>query len=396
MNNIISYTMKKGPVLMLGKGLAALISLVPILMLGALESKSTVGIYNYVLAIASIATLFTLPGMNNSLVRSVAQGRGGEITAVIRARIRWGFLGTCSLLIISLYYFIIDSQILALILLIVSLTIPFFNTFAPTVQSFWHGKKYFGTQAFYSVVNKAGIALIVGIIIALTDNPVLLVSSFFIAAWIIGKALYSSIATPVPEPIHAETFSLGKHLTVMIAATKVANNIDKIIIWKLLGPISLATYALAQLPITKITETIPFQPLILPIASTGDLNSVTKTSTLRYIGFLLFLSVPTALILSLSAPFFYTLVLPQYAQSIPLFQSLTVLVALSPLLIVDSLLIGTFQKKKLYLSQILPPLLKIVLLLILIPVYGIWGAVSALIISEIIRGGIALALLYVL
>jgi len=72
------------------------------------------------------------------------------------------------------------------------------------------------------------------------------------------------------------------------------------------------------------------------------------------------------------------------------FSNKFLVIFLVPFQLIESSLIVALKKKALYITSISTSCLKLVLFLILVPFWGIWGIVAAILIAEVLRSLLAL------
>ena len=125
-------------------------------------------------------------------------------------------------------------------------------------------------------------------------------------------------------------------------------------------PAQLAFPKLSERPIPELRRTLPRKVLLL---SAG--------------------MALIALMYAMSAPYIFQLIFPQYISSVFFTQVLAFTLIPAPFILFNQVLVAHMKKRELYISRIALPVLKIGLLLILLPLFGIWGAVSAIIITQI-------------
>ena len=162
--------------------------------------------------------------------------------------------------------------------------------------------------------------------------------------------------------------------------------LDKVIIWHFLGAAPLAIYIFALSPIQKIQEILPIMPLALPKLGENKIGKEEKRGIISKFLRLFAVTVPATVVLILIAPLLYKLIFPQYLDSIVYFQGLSLLIALSPFLLLSAALVTEIKKRALYIINTVAPPLKIILFLALIPHFGIWGIIAAILIDELLKG----------
>ena len=87
----------------------------------------------------------------------------------------------------------------------------------------------------------------------------------------------------------------------------------------------------------------------------------------------------------LSAPFIYALFFPKYIDAVIYSQVFSLIMLFFPSVLFQQALIAHMQKKQLYILQTFIPILKILLLLFLLPLFGIWGALASMFCTETLR-----------
>ena len=342
------------------------------------------GTYRFVLAGAGIIGAFSLFGMGTAVTRAVAQGYEGVLRAGRKEMLRWGIFIALMSFGAALYYFLNGNIELATSFAIVGIFHPLFSSFL-LYGSFIAGKKDFKTQAIYSSVQNAIPAALLAGTVFFTNSPVLVVLAYFASQAGIAFVLYvATLRVFRPnDSVDAHTLRYGKHLSLMGIIGKVAENLDKVLVFHYVGAVELAIYAFALTPIThlKMLNDIPAQ-LAFPKLSERPIPELRRTLPRK----VLLLSAGMALIAlmyAMSAPYIFQLIFPQYISSVFFTQVLAFTLIPAPFILFNQVLVAHMKKRELYISRIALPVLKIGLLLILLPLFGIWGAVSAIIITQI-------------
>jgi len=368
----------------IGKSSIFLISLLTMIIFSNWTSKETYGTYRYILSIIAILNIFSLPGMNTALTRAIARGKEGMFILCAKTKIKWALIGAGICLTISSWYFYRQNFNLGISLLIASI----FLVFPPSLNlflSFWQGKKRFDIQTKYSVLSNslASLALITTIIF--TNNLALIVFAFF-ASQTLFKAIFFNLSLKrvANQEKEKDTLSFGKHLTLMGSATLLGNQIDKIILWQILGPTAVAIYSFAQLPLLRARELVPVGPLALPLLSQKNVKKI-KKELFKKFSKLFLISIPLVILLILSAPLFYKILFPFYSASIPYFRALSLMLIFLPFSLLGTALVTEMKTKELYIIRFTGPIIRIALFLILVPFYGIWGIIFATLITEILN-----------
>lgn len=360
-----------------------LIILLKTLAFGRWIEPSVYGTYSFILSMAAIFAIFSLPGIDTALIKAIARKKEGTLLLALREKIKFSFLGSFASLILALWYFYNQNWILGSSFMIVTVLLPFYNSFN-LFLSFWIGRKDFKKQSEYSFLVTALIALVMIPIIALTENVVWLILIMFLSSSLFSGILFlKTLKERKNNDVFLETIDFGKSLTLMGAINHFTFFLDKIILWKFFGPVQLAIYSFAQIPILQIQGAIPIFHLALPKIGEKETEEM-KKGILKKFKKLFFISIPLAILAASISPYFYKIALPQYIDSIPYFQAFCILIALFPFTLLDTTLIAEVKKKELWILQTVVPISRIVLFITLIPLFGIWGIVTSIIISDLI------------
>lgn len=383
------YLASGGFWMVLAQGISSGSALALALVLGNFLPPETYGTYKYVLSIAGILSIFVLPGMDTAYVRATAQGHAGTAGAIANVRMRWGLVGGGIGLLGSLYYYLNGNSELGTALLIIALTLPVFDTFT-LYQAYYSGTGQFGRQA-----RNHGIAQVVSVAslicaALLTDSVSVLLLAYFLPLLLVRLTLYRLTfrgMTPDDPAIERETVSYGWHLTLMNILSVVASNADKILIWQFLGPAEVAIYTFAvampeQLkgPLKGVSD-LAFRKFAKqsPDHIRQGLPGLWRKLLLYALGLL---GISIAYIIA--APLLFSVLFPQYQESV-FYSQIFMVSALGLVGTIPLAVLGAHRKlKEQYIFFTSQPVLQILLYLLLIPFWGIMGAIVARILMRVL------------
>jgi len=378
-----------------GRVFSFLASFLLFFVFGRFVSKEIFGIYQYVLSMAGILGLFSLGGINTALIRAIAKGIEGSFLPAMKERFKFGMLGSFFSFLISLWYFLHGNYILGTSFLILGIFLPFLATFA-SYGIFWQGKKRFDVQNKYFVSqNFLAVFILICFILLFRENAILIVFGYFFAFTISELIFFlktiKNIKNIRDTHIEKETISFGKHLTIMMIPTTFSLQIDKVILWQFLGPVQLAIYTFGLRIVQRISEIVPFSALALPKLSERDVRKIKRGILEKFLKLFL-ISIPLTLIYVLICPLFFKIFFPAYLDSVPYSQVLSLILLFSPFSFLATSFLAEAKKRELYILNFAPQILKIVLFFILIPLFGIWGAVFSILFSQIFYSALTLYL----
>jgi len=371
--------------LTLAKGVGMFSSLLLATAMANLISPEVFGTYKFVLAAAGVIGAFSLVGMGTGIIRAVARGHEGALRSGISAYLKWSLGMVAMSFAAALYYYINGNNTLAIALLLVAVCNPILIGYSFFSQ-FLSGKKDFKTQSIFDSIADFIPALLLISSLFLTQNPILLILVYFMSGIAINLTLhYFTIQKYRPnDSVDPETIPYAKHLSLMAVVGKIAENIDKVLVFHYMGAAQLAMYAFAQTPIAqlKLLNEIPAK-LAIPKLSTRNLAELKKTLP-RKIFFLVGVMTIVAISYIVIAPLVFKLLFPKYLEAVIYTQVLALSLILTPGSIFNDALMAHLKKKELYISQTVLPIVKIALFILLLPPFGIWGAIWATIASQCI------------
>ncbi len=384
----------------LGQTISSLAVLLLAIAFANLVPPDIYGTYKYILSLAGILAIFTLPGMNTALMHATARGSGSTIHAVTRTRILYACAGSVLALIASAYYLYYENIQLSFALLILAASLPLFDTFT-SYLSYLVGKKRFDLRAKYHAFTHVVSTLVLIVTLLFTDSVIFILLAYFIPFMSIRVALYYHVARTIPhtstQSDDTEVIRYGKHQTAMQILSMAANEFDKILIWKFVGPLHVAMYTFALAipeqikgPLKGVGElAFPKFAAQTPEQIKKNLPALWRKIALYALGLFVI-----SLLYILTAPYIFMLVFPQYMESVQ-YSRLYALTIVTHVASIPIAILGAQKRTKtLYVISTIQPVITIGLLVLLVPPYGIMGAIVALMLSKFITTIICLGSLF--
>lgn len=374
-----NYFLKGGIWLGLDQTVSIILGLVLSVAFANLISKETYGNYRYLMSIFGILTIFTLPSMNLAVTTSVAKGYSGSLLKILFARIRWGLIGSVASAALSVYYlFFKGDPVLGFAFIVMTAFLPVSDSLNVYV-GFLRGRKLFKLQTYYSVITRVASALVLIGALFLTDNLFLILLAFFLPYIFLRLIFFWRSYKTIPAGAQGDpkVISYGKHLSGIQLVNVLVNSLDNLLIFNFLGPVSLAVYNIALLPISKIQQFFSvFTELALPKfseAAPGSvrknlLRKVIKMSAIVILGIILYVA---------AAPVVFKIVFPKYPESIGYSLWLGLGLIGLPFGFIYTFLQSQALEKKIAQYNFSIRAVQILLTLTFIPLYGIAGAVIA-------------------
>ena len=382
------YLASGGFWLVLGQTVSALSALTLAVAFANLVPQETYGAYKYVTSMAAMFAIFSLPGIGVAVTRASAQGNEHVIHSATRARVLCSLAGTLIALLGSGWYWIHNNNELALALLIIAAALPVFDT-TTLYFSYLAGKRRFDLQTkYYAITQGISVAIVVAVLFV-TDNLLAILLAYFLPLATVRAVFYFAIAQKIPpkkqDEIDKETREYGFHLTAMNILGTIAGQVDKILLWQFLGPAQVAIYTFA----IAIPEQVKG-----PLKGMADLAFTKFASQTpeefrrnlpflwRKIGLYAIALFGVSIAYILAAPFIFALLFPLYMDSVLYSQIFALSLVTGASSIAMAILSAQKKTVQQYVITTVQPLISIGLFLLLIPLYGVMGAIIAFVMSR--------------
>ncbi len=370
------YLTKNSVWLIAGQILSSALALALAVAFGHLASQETYGNYKYILSVIGLFSSLSLAGIGPAVTQATAQGHDGSLRQGFWLSLRWsGMIVTLSLLG-ALYYLLIAHNIfLAAALCLSAFFVPLINSFS-LFDAFLIGKQQFKRDTIYTTINNA--VPVVALIISLffTQRAVILIVVYLVANTL-ADAFFYILSRKQEENTKTDSgvFSYSAHLSVMTIINTIADKIDSLVVFALLGPAQLAIYSYAIAMPEQIKGILKILgPLSLAKFTQRKISEIKENIWTR----VRYLAIGIALITFLyiaAAPVLFKVLFPAYTESVFYSQ----IYALSLLLAVTTPMGIIFQShkkiKELYIASNSSSLFLIIAIPLLTYYFGVIGAI---------------------
>ena len=347
--------------------------------------KNILGTYQFILAIASILAVCTLSGVGTAIVRSVARGEEGMFRYGFRLKLKWSVIIVIISGVIATYYYLMGDVTLATAFLIVGVATPLIESFR-LYEDYLRGKEAFKQTVTLGFWRKPIPLLAVAAAAYFSNDVLVLIAAYFISHTVSYGLVYFQVVKKYRPPVKksASALTLSAHLSVMRVITMITTNIDKIVIWHFLGPVAVASFTIAQVSTRYAGGTLnSLAAIALPKVARQDLKILQSTLPRKVAIFTLGMMF-AALVYVLLVPLVFSVVFPQYPESVIIAQILSVFFILSPSKIFSQVLIAHDLLKAQYMIIITSPLTLMTSLWVLTPKYELLGAALSVVITGIL------------
>jgi len=371
-----------------GKGIGIVSGLILSVAFANLLPKDAFGTYQFVLSLAAVVSAFTLTGLKTAILQAVSRGYEGALWRGFITYLKWSIGIALGGFTLAFYYFVNDNNTLAVSFLIIGALAPFLESFKLYPQ-FFAGKKDFRLVTLFETCHKPLPITAILLTLFLTNNPVIIVFVYFLSHTVTAGVLFWYMLEkykPGDTIEHGSMLNYAKHLSFLNILGSIADNLDRILLFHFVGPAQVAIYSFARMPqsyLSNITGII--KTLLFPKMSTQSMGTLKKTLP-RKLFLLLLVLLGIVIVYIFTAPLIFRFLFPQYLDSVLFSQVLALIILFSPLGMVRLIFYAHARKKEMYTLSVGGQVLKIALLLVLLPLYGIWGAIIALFATRAIIG----------
>lgn len=386
------YLIGGGFWLILGQFAALLAGFLLTIVFANLLSPTTYGNYKYVISLFGMLEIFSLAGMGTAMEQAVARNLEGSFYTLFKTKLKWASLGSVAALGGAVYYWLQGNAIFSAPLLISAVFLPLMNASGIYIN-FLTGKKLFNIQTRYRIITQIIFAAVIITALFLTQNIFWLVAAYLMAHTFSNYFFYllTKHKFQPNKQEDGQTLNYGKHLSVMGIISQAAMYLDKILLFNFLGPAQLAIYSFATLLPEQIQNILGnITTLAMPKLAPKPPEEIRIGMMKKFWKLFLFTGVIIILYIII-APYFYKIFFPQYLGSIFYSQIFMISSISIPAGFLGIVFQAKMMKKELYLIKI-APFINIILLPILIPFYGVFGAIMALLGAQIFKVGLILFL----
>ncbi len=387
------YFAKSVSWLTLGNGISSVVVFLVAIAYANWLPRETYGTYRYILSIASILGIISLRGHYTAVVQAVARGYEGTLQAANRARLAWSSIGSGVAILIALYYQWLHNYPLAVGMVLVALFLPWLESFT-TFDALLQGRKNFSASARYQIIGRLINGTLTIITLFLTDN-LYIVTLTYLVSWAGIRLFQHWYVMRHHQPnnlVDAPSLRFGFHLSINGVISSIANYLDQLLIFNLLGPIQLAVYSFALKPADQLKSILRLVgDVALPKFASKKQQNVGAQILKKALLFGAAIAVIVAIYI-IAAPWLFTLFFPQYQDATFYSQLIAISLLSSPLFLIISYFQSRKMLKEIYTFNTSVAVIQIAMTLILIPLYGVFGAVIAKLLSRFVNLAVSLIL----
>jgi O-antigen/teichoic acid export membrane protein len=356
-------------------------------------TKEEYGLYLYLTYLIGFVSVLALSGADKELILEIANKKYGSYKFLFFKKILFSLIGSFVFFGLSLYWYFNSSIEVALFLFLVGFLFPFMNAFK-LYNSFYLGKRSFFILFKLTSFREILFLLIVLFVVLMNYNFfiffILTILGFFIFD---AYSFYSSLKVINSNKIEKEITSNSWKFTGINSLPSILNFVDDIIMGSVLGMGALASYRVALMFPEEVKHLSGVVSSVL--ISRFAIKNYSKFKLLRIMFFSFLLNLLLVIILFIGVKFAIEYIFPDYKDIIIFAQ----LAFISALFVFPSVVLNTYlnaKRKFVDLTKVVfsTSILKFVGFVIFIPLFGIEGAISVIIIDDIIQFFILIYLVF--
>ena len=348
-------------------------------------NRDIFGEIRYIAAVLAILSLFSLPGASSIVIQSSATIGKKRVLQIIKNQFKWGLIATIGALCFSFVYFLKGDMGLGYGFLVGGFFAPIANLYQ-VPGHLLAGLKHFRNKTFVdgAIMSAIIIGAILGTLFTHNVPGTLL---FYFGIQSIATLVFLLYAVKkIPEndtTNSAEILDIthSRQLTIFQAPFTFLPALEKVFIFLLLGPSSLAIFTIAVLPIEHMRGA--FKSLLqFSVLPHFEDETKTRLSLKKWLGTASLLTTGGIIALLIFIKFVLPIFFPQYIEVISLSFVLILAIIPIPLQVLTLALIASRKIKDLFLYAGSLTMVNVVTFLALIPLFGLMGAIVAKVITE--------------
>lgn len=340
-----------------------------------LTTKELFGQYQLILAVLATVSIFSLPGMNTAIQKSVSQGFDGGYKKAIRVSLLFSLVGVPILLGVGIYYYINQNPLPGLTLMMSSIFFPVIYSLGKWVPLLQGKEKFDITTWYLSIQTIFNTMIMIAVLFFYADNLLVIMFAYFAILTVFNLLWYWKSLKYIQNKKDENTISYGIFLTKLRVLAILVTHIDKLIIGIFMGMGHLAVYAIG------VNTGVQVQNLFRGFL-TITTPRIAKRNTLKAKNYILVfcVSVILSVMIILILPALMTLMFTdKYANSIYLSQ---IVVAFLPFYVINNIYTKHFtyytaNKKILFYQTIAAPIIRLGLMAVLIYYFQLAGLAIA-------------------
>ena len=374
----LPYYVENGFWASLGQAIQIILAIALSVVLARFTSEKVLGQYNFLLSILTIFSIISFPGVNISLLRAIARKKHGTYKRAVKFSFLWSLAAVPLLLLTGAYYYFYANRVIGIGIFIASGFFPFLFPFTKW-DTLYQGQSKFNLSTLYGSLKVIIIAGFVSFSVFWgKDNLTLIFLSYLFANTIVNIGFYIISVKHIKNNEVEDGWKKSAYkLSLISAISLIYDHADKIIIGIFLEPEKLAVYSIAVSIIIYLRTGIKMIiRVLMPKLFAADNNLLRRVLRKYATLFFLFL-VALSTILYFVFPFVINILYSSKYDSSVFFAQLYLISvpATGLVMFLQNYLIAFSAETLMIKVKTVFTGLNLLLYLLMIPYFGILGAV---------------------
>jgi len=375
--------------MLLGRAVGMIAGMGLTVLFANLLSQHDFGTYKYILATAGIIGAISLSALPGAQYRAIGKGLSEVIPRTVHLGVLWSLPGSIVALAVAGYYFFMGNALLGSAIVVVALAHPMLSAYGVT-KILFSATGDFKRATYFNMVRTLVPVAIIAATILLSGKILFIIIAYFFSNALVNFITYRVSLqklgiqgkNPDPEAVQG-TMRYAKHLSFLGIFQLVIGQLDTFLLWHFTGPVAVATYAIALGPAKEIRSlgeqatTLLFPKLSKKSEENAARSALSRSRQI----FFIYLAVAT--LYALIAPYLFAIFFPKYLVAVLPSQVLAFALVFQSRSLIGLFLFTHGEILHQYRTIIPPLIIRAVLLLALIPPFGLWGVVVAILLSEL-------------
>ena len=399
----VRHFFRHAPILAIAAGVSQLLGLLSIAVLmrynvGDAEAGAVrYGVYTFILAVLSMIGVASLTGMPSAILVGVAQGRPDALRSLTRRRIASAARVGCPILAVAglaMAFFIPKLASPGYACLILAPIFPFIYSFTGVISYFNALHRFTGLALFQVVSGLLNLAVVVIILRFWPDRYVLPP-----VAWLVSKTLFEAgiylwlvRRDRIPwRPAEAHLVSYGKKITLTGVTGNIESHLDSFIIGTLFEFVDLGFYRAGRAIVMPLRQVAQIYSQLMTPSLARQTPAQALSATNRLMAWSAPLILPGAALIYLALPWIYRLFLAEAGETAVVYARWFLLMVLvgTPWYFYYPFFRSQRQARRELIVFWSRGASLTVLMLLLIPFFGIMGIVYAEILATVVTSALA-------
>jgi len=376
----INYFLKGSFWTFLSQFITTIMGMLLLIAFTNLMSQENFGKYQFIFSILGIASVFTVPGLNQCAINCILTKKEHEFKKTADLKFKFSLISSLILIACSGYFFLFDKvhPHIGITLLLLSLVSPLIYGLDIWLM-YYVAKKEFKHTFMYQMTTVGCATLAVTGSLLFIKNPYLLVIIYHFCYALGSLGIYLSTRKKVKRSggNTKEILSKGLHLSLLNALPSARKYVDKLIITFFLGFVATAIFSIASTISEQVNTTIKsLNNIIYPKIAEHDAASRKIIIKQKIKLLMIVLGSVTLFAIILTEPFINLVIGKEYESAIRITWYLLGISIISALVFLGGKLLELDSRfSELYKINYVSAILEIGGYFLLIPAFGLLGVV---------------------